>query len=107
MSGSDEKFLSNSSLNELIEALRCLPGVGPKSAQRMTYHLLQRDRHGAARLSKALESALSHLRHCLRCNNFTEAEVCDRCSSSRRDPSLLCIVEMPVDAISMEQTHAY
>ncbi len=98
---------SNSSLEELIEALRCLPGVGPKSAQRMAYHLLQRDRRGAERLGVALDRALSHLRHCARCNNFTEAEVCDRCLSSRRDPSLLCIVEMPIDLNSMEQTHAF
>jgi recombination protein RecR len=69
--------------------------------------LLQRDRRGAERLAQALESALSNLQHCIRCNNFTEADICDRCSSTRRDQSLLCIVEMPVDAISMEQTHAY
>ena len=107
MAASGGKSSSNSSLDELIEALRCLPGVGPKSAQRMTYHLLQRDRQGAERLARGLEAALSNLQHCLRCNNFTEADICDRCCSSRRDPSLLCIVEMPVDAISMEQTHVY
>lgn len=73
----------------------------------MTYHLLQRDRSGAQRLGDALASALEHLRHCIRCNNFTEGDICERCTSSRRDSSLLCIVEMPVDAISMEQTHAY
>lgn len=98
---------AGSSLDAFIEALRCLPGVGPKSAQRMAYHLLQRDRRGAERLAQALETALRDLHHCSRCNNFTEAEVCERCASSRRDPSLLCIVEMPVDANSMEQTHAY
>lgn len=98
---------NRSSLDELIEALRCLPGVGPKSAQRMSYHLLQRDRRGAERLAHALESALRHLQHCQRCNNFTEAEVCDRCASTRRDATQLCIVEMPIDANSMEQTHAY
>ncbi len=98
---------SSSSLDELIEALRCLPGVGPKSAQRMAYHLLQRDRRGAERLAHGLETALQRLRHCTRCNNFSEADVCDRCTSQRRDPTLLCIVEMPVDAISMEQTHAF
>ncbi len=94
-------------LDELIEALRCLPGVGPKSAQRMAYHLLQRDRRGAERLGQAITEALQHLRHCTRCNNFTEAEVCDRCLSARRDHSLLCIVEMPIDLNSMEQTHAF
>ena len=96
-----------SSLDELVEALRCLPGVGPKSAQRMAYHLLQRERLGADRLARALESALRHLRHCTRCNNFTEDEVCERCLSPRRDARQLCIVEMPIDAISMEQAHAY
>lgn len=101
------KFPSTSSLEALIDALRCLPGVGPKSAQRMTYHLLQRDRAGAERLAQTLQTALASLRHCLRCNNFTESEICQRCASSRRDQSLLCIVEMPVDAISMEETHAY
>jgi recombination protein RecR len=96
-----------SSLDELIEALRCLPGVGPKSAQRMAYHLLQRDPRGAERLSAALDHALETLRRCARCNTFTEDEVCDRCRSPRRDPSLLCIVEMPVDLNTMEQTHAF
>jgi recombination protein RecR len=98
---------SPSSLDELIEALRCLPGVGPKSAQRMAYHLLQRDPRGAERLSAALDHALKTLRHCDRCNTFTEDEVCDRCRSTRRDSSLLCVVEMPVDLNTMEQTHAY
>jgi recombination protein RecR len=96
-----------SSLDELIEALRCLPGVGPKSAQRMAYHLLQRNPRGAERLGQALDQALKTLRHCERCNTFTEAEICDRCNSSRRDPTQLCIVEMPVDLNTMEQTHAY
>ena len=98
---------SPSSLDELIEALRCLPGVGPKSAQRMAYHLLQRNPRGAERLAQALDHALKTLRHCSRCNTFTEDEVCDRCNSSRRDPAQLCIVEMPVDLNTMEQTHAY
>ena len=97
----------NASLDELIEALRSLPGVGPKAAQRMAYHLLQRNRRGAERLARALDSALLNLQHCIRCNNFTEAEVCDRCASTRRDPAQLCIVEMPVDLNSMEQTQAY
>ena len=96
-----------SSLDELVEALRCLPGVGPKSAQRMAYHLLQRNPKGAERLALSLERALKTLRHCNRCNTFTEDEICDRCNSARRDPSQLCIVEMPVDLNTMEQTHAY
>lgn len=95
------------SLDELIEALRCLPGVGPKSAQRMAYHLLQHDPRGAERLSLALTRSLDTLRHCSRCNNFAESEICERCASSRRDASLLCVVEMPVDLNTMEQTHAF
>jgi recombination protein RecR len=97
----------SSSLDSLIEALRCLPGVGPKSAQRMAFHLLQHDRHGAGRLVQRLDAALKSLHHCMRCNSFTEADICERCLSPRRDPTLLCIVEMPVDLNSMEQTQAY
>ena len=96
-----------SSLEELIEALRCLPGVGPKSAQRMAYHLLQHNPRGALRLSQALSRALETLRRCERCNNFTESEICSRCASPKRDATQLCIVEMPVDLNTMEQTHAY
>ena len=98
---------SNASLESLIEALRGLPGVGPKAAQRMAYHLLQRNRAGAERLARALDAALTNVRHCIRCNNFTEAEICERCASSHRDATQLCIVEMPVDLNSMEQTQAY
>ena len=94
-------------LEELVEALRCLPGVGPKSAQRMAYHLLQRDQKGARRLARALEQAVEVLRHCSRCNAFSENEVCERCASPRRDASLLCVVEMPADLNMMEQTHAF
>ena len=96
-----------SSLENLVEALRCLPGVGPKSAQRMAFHLLQRDRQGAQRLADALQQTLTVLRHCLRCNTFTETDICERCQSSKRDPSLLCVVETPVDMNMMEQTQAY
>ena len=99
--------MSPSSLDELIEALRCLPGVGPKSAQRMAYHLLQRDQRGAQRLAVALDQALKVIRHCSRCNTFTEDEICDRCLSSKRDPAQLCVVEMPADLNMLEQTHAY
>ena len=94
-------------LEELIEALRCLPGVGPKSAQRMAYHLLQRDQKGALRLAHSLQHAVEVLRHCSRCNAFSENEVCERCASPRRDASLLCVVEMPADLNMMEQTHAF
>jgi len=96
-----------SSLESLIEALRCLPGIGPKSAQRLAYYLMQRDRPGAQQLADALQLALGALRHCQRCNTFTEAEICERCLSSKRDASLLCVVETPVDMNMMEQTHAY
>jgi recombination protein RecR len=99
--------LSPSSLDELIEALRALPGVGPKSAQRMAYHLLQRDQRGAARLAQALGDALAVLRHCDLCNAFTEGEICQRCANTQRDRALLCVVEMPADLAMIEQTHAY
>lgn len=99
--------MSPSSLDELIESLRCLPGVGPRSAQRMAYHLLQRDQQGAGRLARALGHALEVLRHCERCNSFTEEAVCQRCANPQRDASLLCVVEMPADLAMMEQTHAY
>lgn len=94
-------------LDELIQALRCLPGVGPKSAQRMAYHLLQRDQKGAGRLAASLTEALARIRHCARCNTFTEAEVCSLCASARRDASLLCVVESPGDLLMMEQSQSY
>lgn len=97
-------------LQELIEALRVLPGVGPKSAQRMAYHLLQHDRRGAERLSGAIADACARLHRCAACNSFTENELCELCASARegrRDPALLCVVESPADQAMMEQTHAY
>ncbi len=94
-------------LDELIQALRCLPGVGPKSAQRMAYHLLQRDQKGAERLAQGLGEALARIHHCARCNTFTEAEVCSLCASPRRDASLLCVVESPGDLLMMEQSQSY
>jgi recombination protein RecR len=96
-----------SSLEELIAALRCLPGVGPKSAQRMAYHLLQRDPAGAERLAASLSRALSRIRHCDRCNNYAEEAVCELCGSLRRDPALLCVVESPADLLMMEQAQCY
>ncbi len=96
-----------SHLEELIAALKCLPGVGPKSAQRMTYHLLQRDRAGALNLARALEQATANVKHCAKCNNFSETEICVLCASSKRDPSLLCVVEMPADLLMMEQAQCY
>ena len=94
-------------LDELVSALRCLPSVGPKSAQRMAFHLLQRDRAGAEKLARALGGALSKLHNCARCNTFTELDVCERCSSPRRDASQLCVVESPADMLMMEQTQSY
>jgi len=96
-----------SALDELVAALRCLPGVGPKSAQRIAYHLLQHERRGAERLAAALTRALQTLHPCARCNNFTESEICERCLSPHRDPTLLCVVEMPADVNVVEQTQAY
>jgi len=94
-------------LERLIEALRVLPGVGPRSAQRMAYHLLQHEREGAAQLAQALAGALERVRHCTRCNNLTESEVCALCRSPRRDPSLLCVIETPADLAMVEQTLSY
>jgi len=96
-----------SRLEELIAALRCLPGVGPKSAQRMAYHLLQRDRAGALTLAHALETATANIKHCSKCNNFSEEDVCSLCSSPKRDSSMLCVVEMPADLLMMEQAQCY
>ena len=98
---------SPSSLEALIEALRVLPGVGPRSAQRMAYHLLQRDQSGARRLSEALGRALDVLRHCQRCNSFSEQDVCARCTSPGRDARQLCVVEMPADLAVLEQSRSY
>src|SRR5215468_8429842 len=95
------------SLEELTQALRCLPGVGPKAAQRMALHLLQHDRDGAIRLAEALTHAAQTVRQCVQCNTFTEDEVCALCRSGRRDPSLLCVVETPADLLMVEQTNAY
>lgn len=94
-------------LERLIDALRVLPGVGPRSAQRMAYHLLQHDRSGAGQLASALEDALARVRHCALCNSYTEEEVCNLCRSPRRDRSLLCVVETPSDLAMVEQTSAY
>ena len=94
-------------LEQLVEALRCLPGVGPKSALRMAYYLLQRDRKGAGLLAKSLEQALQIVSHCTLCNNFSEQEICPLCASPARDHSQLCVVEMPSDLMMLEQTQSY
>ncbi len=94
-------------LASLIESLTILPGVGPKSAARMAYHLLQRERKGALRLAENLRGAIERLQPCTRCNSYSETEVCELCADPRRDPQLLCVVEMPVDLNRMQETHAY
>lgn len=90
-------------LNELIEALRCMPGIGRKSAQRIAYHLLQRDRDGARNLARALVRAADGIGYCERCRTFSETPVCRLCQSQRRDRSLLCIVESPADVYAVEE----
>jgi recombination protein RecR len=94
------------SLDGLTSALRCLPGVGPKAAQRMALHLMQHDRDGACALAAALTHAAQAIRHCERCNTFTEDVVCAMCRSDRRDPGLLCVVETPADLLMVEHTQA-
>lgn len=92
---------------QLIEALTCLPGVGPKSAQRMALHLLDRDRQKATRLADVLSQAMSKIGRCQKCRNFTENPVCHICAQSSRDPALLCVVETPADVIAIEQAGTY
>ena len=99
--------MAESALDLLIDALRLLPGVGQKSAQRMAFHLLQHDRVGAQRLAAALDTALHDVRHCERCHTFTEAAVCSTCLDPARDPKLLCVVETPADQAAMERTGSY
>lgn len=95
------------SLDALIHALRRLPGVGVKSAQRMAFHLLQHDREGAQLLSRALAQAAADVRHCERCHTFTEAAVCGTCLDPARDATRLCVVETPADQAAMERTAAF
>ncbi|WP_028771174.1 recombination mediator RecR [Silanimonas lenta] len=94
-------------LEQLIEGLRVLPGVGAKSAQRMAYHLLERDREGALRLAERLQAAMAGIRHCAQCRDFSEAEVCAICASPARDRSVLCVVETPADRLAIEQATGY
>ncbi|MEJ6001886.1 recombination mediator RecR [Paucibacter soli] len=96
-----------SALEQLIEALRRLPGVGQKSAQRMAYHLLQHDREGAQRLSAALAAAAQQVQHCQRCHTFSEAALCPVCLDTTRDAKLLCVVETPADQAALERTGSY
>ncbi|GGK74912.1 recombination mediator RecR [Amphritea balenae] len=94
-------------IQDLIEAFRCLPGVGPKTAQRMAFHLLERDRDGAEHLSQALVAAAEKVGHCSRCRTLSEAELCEICSDTRRDVDKLCVLESPVDMLAVEQTGGF
>ena len=95
------------SLDELILSLRCLPGVGQKSAQRMALHLLERDRDGAARMAQALTSALEELGHCGQCRNFCDDPMCEICADEDRDQGTICVVEAPADVIAVETSAAF
>lgn len=99
--------VTGDALTTLVDALKALPGIGPKSAQRMAYHLLQHDRAAADRLAHALSHALVDLRHCSACNTFTQEDPCATCASDRRDRAQLCVVETPADQLAIEQTHTY
>ena len=94
-------------LDQLIEALRCLPGVGPKSSQRLAYHLLERDRDGAKQLSRMLAEAVERIGHCRRCRDFSEQDLCPRCNDPRRDADKLCVVESPADVAALDQATGY
>ena len=99
--------MAEASLEALIDALRRLPGVGQKSAQRMAFHLLQHDREGAARLAAALQQALARMRHCQRCHTFTEHARCSTCADATRDARQLCVVETPADQAALERSASY
>ena len=94
-------------LEQLIEALRCLPGVGQKSAQRMAYHLLERDRDGGVRLAGALSEAMARVGHCESCRDFSETPLCPICAGGSRDRALLCAIESPADRLAIEQATGY
>ncbi len=94
-------------LQQLIDSLKCLPGVGPKSAQRMAFHLLERDRQGATRLAATLVEAVENIGHCQQCRTLSETDVCAICTNSSRDTSLLCVVETPSDVLAIEHIAEY
>jgi recombination protein RecR len=94
-------------LEQLVDSLRCLPGVGQKSAQRMAYHLLERNREGGLKLSLALAEAMAKVGHCKSCRDFSESELCATCASGARERSLLCAVENPADRLAIEQATGY
>ena len=94
-------------IDQLVEALRCLPGVGPKSAQRMAFHLLERDREGGFKLSEKLDGAMSGVGRCTRCRTLTEATECAICADKKRDQHTICVVESPTDVVALEQSGSY
>ena len=94
-------------IEQLVESLRCLPGVGRKTAQRMALHLLERDREGGVHLSRALAEAMEGVSHCPQCRNFTELELCSICADTRRDSTTICVVESPADVVAVEQSGSY
>ncbi len=98
---------ASSLIERLIGALRCLPGVGPKTAQRMTYHLLERDREGALHLARTLRAAAEEVGHCRQCRNLSELSCCHICADDSREPRLLCVVESPADVLAVEQSTSY
>ncbi len=99
--------MTTSLLEQLIEAFRVLPGVGQKTAQRMAYHVLERERDGGTRLSRVLGEAMERIRHCERCRDFSESDLCATCASASRDTHLLCAVESPADRLAIEQATGY
>ena len=99
--------MSGKSLQALTDALRRLPGVGVRSAQRMAHHLLQHDRPGATLLARALDAAVERVGHCQRCHTFTEETICSLCRDPARDPTALCVVETPADQAAMERSGSY
>lgn len=99
--------MSSPLLDQLIEAFRVLPGVGQKSAQRMAYHVLERERTGGQRLADALAAAVDRIGHCERCRDFSETDICPTCASASRDVQLLCVVETPADRLAIEQATGY
>ncbi len=98
-------MVEQSLLEQLIEALRCMPGIGRKSAQRIAHHLLQRNRDGAKHLSKIMAQAMENIGHCQRCRTFTERPICELCESSKRDNSMICVVENPSDVDAIEDSN--
>ena len=94
-------------IDQLVDTLRCLPGVGPKSAQRMAFHLLERDREGGFKLSESLSAAMSGVGRCQCCRTLTEQPICSICDDVRRDPAVICVVETPADVLALEQSGSY